>query len=767
MRDRNIFLFRPSRGAQLMSNSIISSRDVTKLILEMAMDNTAIISAVGHGQTATVQLLLSDPRVDPSARDNSHQIRSRRITLRLTSRVDPSADDNYSITKAVYGGHDETVRLLLSDPRVDPSAKDDYTIRYAAEDGRIETAQLLLSDPRVEPSANDDYGYQIRRLSVIVRQYGCYCLIIGWIRQQNPTRPSQKQVTATVRLLLADNNLSKNSLVVIAAARGHPSIAKIGATEVGHTKVAQLLHDCKQKSAVYKSTNPKCDSFHQNHSQPRQQAPPTSGETSERKYKVPGSLRASAKPTTLLTGHLRPLPRRSISSSPFHSKSFEHYPKGVGILGIETYFPKTYVKQSDLEVFDKVGKGKYTIGLEQENMAFSNDREDIYSMCLTATHNLLDKYNISPKDIGRLEVGTETVLDKSKSIKSVLMQIFASGGNYNIEGIDTINACYGGTSALLNAISWIESSAWDGRYAMVVCGDIAVYAPGPARPTGGAAVVAMLIGRDAPLVFERGVRASHVENVYDFYKPNLDSEYPSVDGHLSINCYFRALDHCYNLYRNNFKQTYGETFSLDRTDYALFHSPFWKQVKKSYARMTYLDYLKDPTSARFSSVPHHLSQMETETSYTDKELNKVFSDLSSSSFQEKVESSSLLPKQLGNSYTASLYTGLTSLISNEREKLQDKRLLMFSYGSGMAATLFSVKVEKSVKDIVDRANVEERLSQRKSVSAEEYTQTLKERETFHSATNYTPTSSISELFPKTYFLEKIDGEKRRSYIRSE
>lgn len=39
---------------------------------------------------------------------------------------------------------------------------------------------------------------------------------------------------------------------------------------------------------------------------------------------------------------------------------------------------------------------------------------------------------------------------------------------------------------------------------MVVCGDIAVYATGNARPTGGAGAVAMLVGPNAPLVLERG-----------------------------------------------------------------------------------------------------------------------------------------------------------------------------------------------------------------------------------------------------------------------
>lgn len=40
---------------------------------------------------------------------------------------------------------------------------------------------------------------------------------------------------------------------------------------------------------------------------------------------------------------------------------------------------------------------------------------------------------------------------------------------------------------------------------MVVSADIAVYASGNARPTGGAGAVAMLVGPDAPLVLERGV----------------------------------------------------------------------------------------------------------------------------------------------------------------------------------------------------------------------------------------------------------------------
>ena len=89
------------------------------------------------------------------------------------------------------------------------------------------------------------------------------------------------------------------------------------------------------------------------------------------------------------------------------------------------------------------------------------------------------------------------------------LQLFEGSGNTDVEGIDSTNACYGGTAALFNCVAWVESSYWDGRYAVAVCADIAVYSAGNARPTGGAGAVAMLVGPNAPLVLDRGLRASH------------------------------------------------------------------------------------------------------------------------------------------------------------------------------------------------------------------------------------------------------------------
>ena len=362
---------------------------------------------------------------------------------------------------------------------------------------------------------------------------------------------------------------------------------------------------------------------------------------------------------------------------------------------------------------------------------------DIYSFALTTVSSLLKKYSIDPTSIGRLEVGTETMLDKSKSCKSVLMQLFEPSGNTNVEGVDTVNACYGGTNALFNAINWVESSAWDGRDAIVVAGDIALYKKGNARPSGGAGCVAMLIGPDAPLAFEPGLRGSYIKHVYDFYKADLTSEYPLVDGHYSIKCYTEAVDACYKAYHqrkaNLAKLMNGHTngvhqddsteprTALDEFDFMSFHAPTCKLVSKSYARMLYNDYLTNPSDPAFSSVPPEIKDISYEQSLSDKTVEKVFIGLVKKRFAERVQPSINVPTQCGNMYCGSVYGSLISTLCNvPADKLQGKRIGIFSYGSGLASSLFSLKVKGDVSDLVKKIDLHARLDARRTVPPEVY-----------------------------------------------
>jgi len=363
-----------------------------------------------------------------------------------------------------------------------------------------------------------------------------------------------------------------------------------------------------------------------------------------------------------------------------------------------------------------------------------------------------------------MEVGTETIIDKSKSVKSYLMELFAKAGNFDVEGIDTVNACYGGTNALFNSINWIESSSWDGRYALVVAGDIAVYAAGPARPTGGCACVVMLIGPNAPMVIETGLRGTHIEHVYDFYKPRCDSEYPVVDGQLSIQSYLKALDFAYEVYRKKFAEKNKEKFSSKSASYFVFHSPYGGMVKKAVARLVFNDFLENSDAPEFKEVQKYKNQQREET-YFNKGLNSDFDKLAVPLYNSKVKASTLLASELGNSYCASVYAGLVSLIDSKADELVGKRIGIFSYGSGMAATFFSIVVKSSVQDIKLKANIVKKLSQRTFVDPKTFTHMMSLREKRVTANSYVPEGPISDLFPGTYYLEKVDDKYRRYYKR--
>ncbi|XP_050228579.1 hydroxymethylglutaryl-CoA synthase [Mercurialis annua] len=446
--------------------------------------------------------------------------------------------------------------------------------------------------------------------------------------------------------------------------------------------------------------------------------------------------------------------------------------KNVGILAMEIYFPPTCVQQEALEAHDGASKGKYTIGLGQDCMGFCTEVEDVISMSLTAVTSLLEKYSVDPKQIGRLEVGSETVIDKSKSIKTFLMQIFEKYGNTDVEGVDSTNACYGGTAALFNCVNWIESSSWDGRYGLVVCTDSAVYAEGPARPTGGAAAIAMLIGPDAPIAFESKYRGSHMSHAYDFYKPNLASEYPVVDGKLSQTCYLVALDLCYKHLCAKYEKFEGKPFSISDAEYFVFHSPYNKLVQKSFARLVYDDFVRNSSSideaAKEKLAP--FSTLSNEESYQSRDLEKVSQQVAKSLYDAKVQPTTLVPKQVGNMYTASIYAAFASLLHNKNSELAGKRIILFSYGSGLTATMFSLRLQEgqhpfSLSNIASVMNVGAKLKSRHEFSPEKFVETMKLMEHRYGAKDFVTSKDCSLLAPGTYYLTEVDAMYRRFYAQ--
>ena len=230
-------------------------------------------------------------------------------------------------------------------------------------------------------------------------------------------------------------------------------------------------------------------------------------------------------------------------------------------------------------------------------------------------------------------------------------------------------------------------------------------------------------------------------NTYDFYKPQLSSEYPEVDGPVSVVTYVAALDAAYTTFREKISKAAKRAhinghstekpaealFSLEDVDYAIFHSPYGKQAVKGHARMMFNDFVANPKAPRFANIsdPEALLSASHAVSLTDKNIEKSFVSASKSSFTQKTDPGMACSRRLGNMYTASLYGCLASLLSTvEPASLLGKRVSLFSFGSGCASSFFTLRVKGDTSAIREKMDLINRLAQMKVVPPEEFVQAL-------------------------------------------
>ena len=350
-----------------------------------------------------------------------------------------------------------------------------------------------------------------------------------------------------------------------------------------------------------------------------------------------------------------PAPAPALLPSP-HPPS-ETTSRHAGLHALEVYVPRHAVSAAELETAHGV-PGKYTVGLRMAEWAACDEDEDVVSMALTAVRRLVEAQGLRYEDVGMLQVGTESLLDRSKSVKSHLMALFAPHGCANVEGIDCYHACYGGTAALLACANWVESSAWDGRWAIAVCTDVSD-APKQYPFMNGAACVAMLVGPDAPLALEAG-RVSHIVHEWDFYKPvGWPTMGPIVDGPGSMEVYFSCLAAC----QREVEARGGGTF-VDAHDFLVFHLGSGPKFVRH----------------AFESA---VAAAHGEGSVGEEEVEAMFERLVAPSLR--------LASRIGPMHTAATYVNLASLLLHASPPV-GSRIGVFSYGSGAASTMYALRV---------------------------------------------------------------------------
>ena len=397
----------------------------------------------------------------------------------------------------------------------------------------------------------------------------------------------------------------------------------------------------------------------------------------------------------------------------------------VGIHHMELYHPGYMVEQSDMERFHGA-PGKYTAGLGQEAITFCGDDEDAVSMAMTVVRRLMERADIDWSTIGRLEVGTESLLDRSKSIKTHLMRLFEAHGCHDIEGIDTYSACYGGTAALFNTVSWCQSEAWDGRLGLVVCVDIADLNAEQSF-LNGAAAVAMLIGPDADLAMEPE-RGSHMMDTWDFYKPvGWKDSYPLMrDGKHSIDVYMACLDGAQRVLADKL----GVDSLLRHDDFFVFHCTSTYLCRRAFDRLV------------ANCEPCGIALTEKMGLY-----------------EEKVEPGTRLTRQLGSTYTASCYVNLYSLLLNRYDNIVGKRICVYSFGSGATASMFRLRVRRPPR--IDRDSMR-RLDRRIRLDPEAFVELTQRYSGAYARFPFEP-QCRDHRQADVYYLSRVDEWGQRFY----
>jgi hydroxymethylglutaryl-CoA synthase len=259
---------------------------------------------------------------------------------------------------------------------------------------------------------------------------------------------------------------------------------------------------------------------------------------------------------------------------------------------------------------------------------------------------------------------------------------------------ETKHACYGGTAALQLATDWVRSGSAKGKKALIICSDIARYGVGtPGEPTQGAGAVALLVSDKPRLLTLEAGSGVYANDVMDFWRP-LYSKDAVVDGHYSVQCYLDALEGAYKAWQETAGNAGGEGYSSDRFAALVYHVPYGKMSRKAHRHVRTLDGDKEPDA----------------------------------SFERLVGPSLVLPSQVGNIYTGSMYLALASLLSCSREDLTGKRVGLFSYGSGSCAEFFSAVVQPEAQARVKALGLENLLEKRRALSIPEYEAIMAARE---------------------------------------
>lgn len=406
----------------------------------------------------------------------------------------------------------------------------------------------------------------------------------------------------------------------------------------------------------------------------------------------------------------------------------------VGIDDLSVYVPRLFISTAgEFAASRGIDPGKLTKGIGIERMAIPDKHEDAATMAAMSLLNLMRRNNLSPEDIGKIYIGTESGVDEAKAIGTYVIgmieMIYGRGSFEECSTVEFKSACIGTTHALENLFYW-SSFDEDERAGVVVASDIARYPLlSPGEYTQGAGSVSMLVKRNPRLASLEGCFGVFTRDENDFFRPT-GCKTAVVNGKHSNDCYLNAMEGAFASYVKKalnhgiINLASGEC-ATDHIEHLLFHIPYPKIIEYAAAAIFKHEWRHLP---RWHDVESEIGEEPEVGDFAEPKdyaaaavaYEKRFSKtaLFNAAYEAKVKESAEISRQVGNIYTGSIYLGLASLVEGKRI-LPGERICFGSYGSGCSATVFSGVVQPGV-DALPLRDIRKSLDERKPISLKEY-----------------------------------------------
>ena len=398
-----------------------------------------------------------------------------------------------------------------------------------------------------------------------------------------------------------------------------------------------------------------------------------------------------------------------------------------GVDAASFYVPSLYLEIKDLAEQRGIEPAKLEKGLGLHKMALPDVHEDSATFAAEALLKLIQDYNLNPKEISRVYLGTESALDAAKPtatyavqmVEEYLTEDFGERSFKNCDVVDITFACVGAVDALHNSLDFVRANPL--KKAIVIASDYAKYElASSGEYTQGGGAVALLVSANPRLLEIDNNWGVATESVFDFFKPRrpfskddfptapenfpdkieVFTDEPVFDGQYSNQCYQDRIREAYEHYKD-------QTFTVRPYEdwrYLIFHLPYAFHGKRVFTE---------------------IYSLENKLDFSDAEKQRAIAKSEDyiSFINDKIERSQRASSEIGNMYTASIFMALLSALQtsfNENEDLTEQEIGFLAYGSGSKAKVFVGKMAPEWKSVVTKWNLFEELNKRNQINFETY-----------------------------------------------